>query len=531
MDAGIVEVSGGRLRGLVSSDGRVRSFRGVPYAKPPVGELRWRPPVSPDRWEGERPAVAFGSCAPQPQVEDAIGGVPFAPQGEDCLTLNVWTAATDPDERRPVMVWIHYGAFFFGSGSIPLFDGEALARSGVVVVTVNHRLGPLGFLAHPALSEESPTGTSGNYGLLDQIKALGWLQENIDAFGGDPNCVTVFGLSAGSMSVSLLMATPLARGLFHRAIGQSGGTFGPVGASTGISDSLQHLQGAEEAGESLARGLGARSASELRACSVDEILSTEVDAPAEAWRFGDAPFRRGAFDCGFPIVDGTVVPESPYVTFREGRQAQVPLITGSAAGEATGMPYMPTRTDFLADARLEYGPEVDEFLALYPAPDDDAARAVSAQANGDRVFVWQNWTWARLHAETSAAPTFYYHVSNVPPVDPLDPLAPPMGHAYHGGEVAYVFGTFAARPWSWSDADRLLGETIAGYWTTFARTGDPNGDDRPTWPRFDPANPAAFHFREVSGLAPVPQRARLEFWERFFVARHAASASIRGPDA
>jgi para-nitrobenzyl esterase len=515
----IVDVASGRLSGLESADGAVRSFKGVPYARPPVGELRWRPPLPPSPWEGVRGAVAFGPCAPQPPVPDVIVGARYAPTSEDCLTLNVWTGAADRDERRPVLVWIHHGAFFFGGSSVPLFDGEELARSGIVVVTINHRLGRLGFLSHPALSAESPSTTSGNYGLLDQIQALRWVKDNIGAFGGDPGCVTICGLSAGSMSVSLLMASPLARGLFHRGIGQSGGSFGPVGATTGISDSLQDLDGAERAGGILASTLGARTAEDLRACSVDELLSADSGAPAEAWRFGDVPFRRGEFDSGFPIVDGDVLPEAPYLTFAHGRQADVPLITGSSAGEESGMPYMTRRGDFVDDARAEYGADADAFLALYPPHGAGGARRASAQSNGDRVFVWQNWTWARLHAATARAPTFYYHFDHAPPVDPADPAAPSMDLAYHGSEVAYVFRTFPARAWAWRPVDHELAATVSGYWAAFARNGDPNGGDRPAWPRFDPSQPVVFNLGANIGPTPIPLRERLVFWDRMFAAR------------
>jgi para-nitrobenzyl esterase len=518
----IVESVNGKLRGLESADGRVRSFRGVPYARPPVGDLRWRPPAPALPWEGVRPAVAFGPSAPQPPVLDVIVGARYAPTDEDCLTLNIWTGATEADDRRPVLVWIHHGAFFFGGSATPLFDGEALARAGIVVVTVNHRLGRLGFLAHPALSAESPMETSGNYGLLDQIQALHWVQEHIGAFGGDPGCVTICGLSAGSMSVSLLMASSLARGLFHRAIGQSGGSFGPVGESTGISDSLQDLEGAERAGRELAKRLGARTAGELRACSVEALVTADGGGPPESWRFGDVPFRRGEFDCGFPIVDGEAIAEAPYDTFAAGRQADVPLVTGSVAGEESGMPYMTEPADFIADARAEYGPDADAFLHLYPPGERGGVRAASAQSNGDRVFVWQNWTWARLHAATAESPVFYYHVSHVPPVDPADPDAPPTGLAYHGSEVPYVFGTQHVRAWLWRPRDRQLAQTISGYWVDFARAGNPNGRGRPAWRRFDPAEPAVLRFDEGVATAPVPLPERLAFWDSYFAGRRAS---------
>ena len=252
-----VPVSEGLLAGVASADGRVRAFKGVLYARPPVGAWRWRLPQPPLRWDGVRPAADFGPSCPQFRVRaNSLYAGGHERQSEDCLSLNVWTAAAALDERRPVMVWFHLGAFQFGGTSVPLYDGEQLARAGVVVVTVNHRLGRLGFLAHPELSAESADRSSGNYGIHDLIQALRWIAENIAAFGGDPDRVTIFGLSAGSMSVSMLMASPLARGLFHRAIGQSGASLGPVGASCGITDSMQDLHHAERTGLALAKSLG-----------------------------------------------------------------------------------------------------------------------------------------------------------------------------------------------------------------------------------------------------------------------------------
>ena len=520
-----MRVAEGRLAGVSSADGRVRAFKGIPYARPPLGSLRWRPPQPPPAWDGVRPAGAFGPNAPQlPVVANSLYAGGHEHQSEDCLTLNVWTAAEAADAREPVMVWFHYGAFQFGGSSLPLYDGEQLARAGVVVVTVNHRLGRLGFLSHPELSAESPHGASGNYGIHDQIQALSWIAENIAAFGGDPDRVTIFGLSAGSMSVSLLMASPLARGLFHRAIGQSGASFGPVGASSAITDSMQDPEHAGQAGLALARSLDAATIEDLRSRPPQEIMLAPLPLGDDRWKFdsAEAPFSRGALDCAFPSVDGYLLPKSPYAIFAEHGQALVPLITGSVAGEASGMPYMEDSAGFVADTATEYGDSAPEFLELFPAGDDEQARISSARANGDRVFVWQNWAWAHLHS-AGGNPTYYYHFSRVPPLPADADVAERSPGAFHSAEIPYVFRHLNVRDWPWSAHDRELSAAMSAYWVNFARTGDPNGDGTAHWPRFDADAPAAMHFGDAVGMGEVPRLRHLAFWDRYFERRRLAS--------
>jgi para-nitrobenzyl esterase len=516
-----VRVAEGLLVGSASADGVVRSFKGIPYARPPVGELRWREPQPARRWDGSRDATRFGSTAPQLPVRPTslyAGG--HEHQSEDCLTLNVWTAAEASDARLPVMVWLHFGAYQYGGSSVPLYDGEGLAREGVVVVTLNHRLGRLGFLAHPELSAESSHGTSGNYGMLDVVEALRWLAENVATFGGDPQSVTIFGLSAGSMSVCILMASPLTRGLFQRAIGESGGAFGPVGASCAITDSMQDLPHAERTGVALAGALGARSVSDLRRVSPGELMNAALPAGADdRWILNgsDEPFSRGALDTGFPIVDGHVLPEPAYAIFESGRQADVPLITGSVADEASGMMYMASAERFIADSRAEYGERADAFLSLFPAHDDAETAVTSARANADRVFIWQNWTWANLHSATNAA--YYYHFSREPPIPPGADVAEHIRGAFHGAEIPYVFRHLSVRNWPWTDYDRELSRAMAAYWANFARSGDPNGAALPPWPRFDAAAPTAMRFGDAIGSGAVPRREYLVFWDEYYRAR------------
>jgi len=404
-----VQVQQGTLAGTASADGVVRAFLGVPYAQPPVGPLRWRLPQPPAPWEGQRPADSFGPNSPQfPMLPNSLFAGGHENQSEDCLYLNVWTAAQSAQERRPVIVFVHLGAFQYGGSSLEIYGGESLARQGPVVVTINYRLNRFGFFAHPDLSRESPHGASGNYGLHDQIAALQWIRANIGAFGGDQDCVTMFGVSAGGVSINALMASPLARGLFHRAISGSGSALGRLGTSSGLSESLQDLESAERTGVAIAKQLGVSTLEQLRAVAPDDLMMAPAPASGTVEWFYEAPaqpFARGGLDGGYPVIDGYLLPERPFDIYARGAQAQIPLMTGSTAGEAGAAPYIQTLERFNADARETYGPMLEEYLALYPAHNDDEARRASAQTFADQIFISGNWTHARLHsrAQDSAA--------------------------------------------------------------------------------------------------------------------------------
>lgn len=508
----LADIDEGRLAGISSADGQVRSFLGIPYAAPPVGPLRWRPPAPMTKWDGVRPADRFGPRCVQPsRAPTSIGYWGPELEAEDCLFLNVWTAAKAPGERRPVMVWLHGGAFYLGAASIPLFNGEALARRGVVVVTVNYRLGRLGFLAHPALSREAG-GVSGNYGLMDQIAALRWVKRNIEAFGGDPDCVTVFGQSAGSISIACLMAAQSAAGLFHRAIGQSGGAFGPVGTTTDTGDSMQTLAAAERAGADWAKQMNAEDAETLRALPVETVQLAAARRPLDPSQAG-----RGDFDTFFPIVDGALLTESPFDIFTAGRQHPIPLISGFVANEAATMPGAADLRSFEERARAEFGDMAERFLTLFNARNDAEACDASKEAFGYRNFMWQNWTWARLHSAKSQ-PVFHYRYEQEPPIPPdanYYENEPAKFHAFHGAEIPYIFGTFGKRKWPWREADYRVGETIAGYWVNFARSGDPNGAGLPVWKEFDPSRS---NFLSIGTGSPTTARHqdKLEFWDLWY---------------
>ena len=404
------------------------------------------------------------------------------------------------------LVWFHGGAFLVGSGSLPIFNGEALARRGVVLVTVNYRLGRLGFLAHPGLSAEQPHRSSGNYGHLDQIAALRWIRDNIAAFGGDPRCVTIFGQSAGSSTVNTLMASPLARGLFHRAIGQSGGSFGV--------HALPLRDEAERGGLNFARAIRADSVDELRARPAREL---QLIRPLHniSIEFYDSNDPQGIDRAtAWPIIDSYLLTEIVMETFARGRQTDVPLLTGATSDEGSTQPPITTLFEFGHRARHEFGDGCEDFLKIYAASTDAEAERASRRVVGTRIFNWENWTWANMQATTGQSNVFFYHFRHAPPkqrIGNIGDLSRDIG-AFHTVEIPYVFQTLDARAWPWQAADRELSDTVAAYWTNFAKTGDPNGKDLPVWPLFDPGCDSTMIFGEKIAPGAVPDRAALDFW-------------------
>jgi para-nitrobenzyl esterase len=517
----LIDIESGKLSGVDCRDGVV-AFKGVPYAKPPLGELRWRAPQRHEAWTGVRPANAFGPRCVQPsRRENSISYFGPEPESEDCLFLNVWTAAKDPDAKLPVMVWFHGGAFYIGSGALSLFNGEYLANRGVVIVTVNYRLGRLGFLAHSELTKES--GFSGNYGLLDQIAALQWIQRNIAAFGGDPGNVTIFGQSAGSISGSLLMASPLATGLFHRVIGQSGALFGPVAESCNTGDSIQSLKAAEHTGLDFARALGAGSLAALRARPAREIqFAQRRGGTGSGANNNPSDTARGVFDTNWPIVDGHVLPESPFDLFIQRRQSDVPLLLGVVANEGATMPRVESLHAFEAQARADHGEEADHFLRLYPAGSDGQARDASRTAFSYRNFYWQAFCWARLQSGNGKSPVYSYQFtkhSPIPANGDYDENTPDKFGAFHGSEIPYIFHTFGVRDWPWTEADAALADTISSYWLNFARAGNPNAAGLPHWPAYDATAQMTMELGDAVRAVPIHNLARLEFWNAFYTAQ------------
>ena len=446
--------------GLVEGvrEGSVEVYRGLPFAAPPLGELRWRPPQPPAPWTGVRRADAFAPACLQTGV--SMPGETPPRTSEDCLYLNVWTPAHRAGAHLPVIVWIHGGGYANGSTAMPLYAGDRLARRGVVVVSLAYRLGPLGFLAHPELTAESPHHVSGDYGLMDQVAGLQWVRANIAAFGGDPTRVTIAGQSAGSMSVSLMLASPLAQNLFQRAIGQSGGVFEPLQLAPGYL-----LPNAEKDGQAYAASLGASSIAELRRRPAADLLGGKAGLVSH------------------PVIEPYVLPESPYEAYRAGRAANVPILVGSNAEEARSLVDLkPVRAaSFEADLQAAFGPLPPAIMAAYPHATDAEARLARAHLERDLRFGWDMWAWARLQA--AAGRTAYaYHFEAEPPF-PAASVRAGWG-ASHFAELWYMFDHLDQEPWAWTPADRRLAEAMSRYWTNFAKTGDPNGPGMPRWPAF-----------------------------------------------
>ena len=497
-----VRIATGFIAGVQS--GTVTVYKSIPFAAPPVGELRWRVPQPAPAWNGVRRADTFGPIAMQ--TGESVPGAPREPVSEDCLTLNIWTPATSRGEQLPVMVWIPGGGFTQESASMPLYWGDALATRGVIVVTINYRVGLLGFLAHPELSRESGHHSSGNYGVLDQIAALAWIKRNIAAFGGDPERVTIWGQSAGSTSVNLLMASPLARGLFQRAIGQSGAFFAPLAATDGSF----LIGAAEEQGVRLAADLGATSLEALRNLDAEQFL------------------KDGNAGTTHPIIDGYVVPEEPYATFAAGRQNDVPILIGSNADE--GRPMIAGRdvrlATFAEDIGQAFGSKVvgglaEEYLTIYPAATDGEARESRAAFERDLRFGWDTWTWARLQARTGRGKVFHYYFAHVPPYPPGSPFAD--WGAGHWAELRYVFDHLSQEPWAWGDADHALANGMATYVTNFAKSGDPNGDGVAVWPTFTTESDRVLHVDDTVTVGGVPNLAGLRQLELRYMDLRSAS--------
>jgi para-nitrobenzyl esterase len=474
----VIQLDSGPISGKVE-DG-VRIFLGIPYAAPPVGELRWKPPQPIASWKQVRNSTVFGPSCPQPHQQDA------GKFSEDCLYLNVWTTAKKPDERLPVMVWIHGGAFNIGSGSQPEFDGRNLARKGVVVVNFNYRLGPLGFLVHPLLSKESAQDTSGNYGLLDQIAALKWVQRNIAAFGGDPHRVTIFGESAGSKSVTLLMISPLAAGLFQRAIAESGG---PMIGSEYLNPAYDgNMAKASKRGQELASRLGCGNTGDvlaaLRAKSAQELVKA---AGVKAGGFDD----EGLYFT--PVFDGRVLPKDPVAAYSGGQQHDVPLIIGSNLNE--GNYFIQDEKDLTMEKyqsflKSKFADNWARAFELFPAREaKDVAPAL------DRILTVAGYAQpARFVAqsmEQKKSKAYLYQFTRRPGTA----MARRLG-VYHSVDLAYVFGNMNKSD-GYDDTDLRLSQNIMNYWVNFAKTGNPNGQGLADWPAYNSKSDLNLEFSDT----------------------------------
>ena len=489
-----VKTATGKVEGTLTSDAKVRMFRGIPYAAPPVGDLRWRAPQAAAHWKGVRPATAFGSRCVQFNPSQDMNFHDPGPS-EDCLTLNVW-APVDA-KALPVMVWIYGGGYSSGGTSEGRQDGQFLAHRGVVVVSMNYRLGILGFLTSPQLTAESPQHASGNYGLLDQAAAIAWVRANIRQFGGDPNNITLFGESAGSFSVSAQMASPLSKGSLAKAIGESGGAFRGNGyaflprADRETADSAATLQ-----------IYGTSDVAALRKLSADEIV---------------APFTAHKTTARFTgCVDGYFLPESVEAIYAAGQQAHIPLIAGWNKDESRGVPKVPpTIASFTQTATTTFGNQAGKFLSVYGASTDAEAAVSAGDYAGDRFIAFSTWRWIEAQVATGGSPVYRYQFDLGSPGDKFHPAA---AGAFHSDDIEYVFGTLDSRQEiTVRDEDRRLSEEIGSYWTNFARTGNPNGAGLPQWPVYDAAGQyPVMHLDVQSAPRPDEQRARYLFLDQYY---------------
>ena len=463
----LVKISDGALQG--TRENNVSMFKGIPYAAPPVGELRWREPQPAASWQGTRAADAFGKACIQPGGNAAANGtMSVGPQSEDCLYLNVWTPDADPNAKLPVMVWIHGGALVLGAGSLPIYDGSALAERGAVVVTINYRLGPLGFFSHPALDKESPNGPV-NFGLLDEIAALKWVQKNISAFGGDPNNVTIFGESAGAQSVLALFASPLARGLFQRGVAES---------SYGIPSHARAQ--AQQVGIQVANAVGVNGA--------DASMQALRAVPAE--KFGALQGKETSLAPSFVIGDAAL-PETILDAFQKGNQAPVPLIIGNNSNEASVAEAFGID---LAKLIEKLGVAKIALKPLYPGVTDDAD--LGRQVMRDLLFTAFAKRIADAHS--ARAPVWRYYFTYV-----MEKMRASQPGVAHGGEIAYVFDSLDKVPayaGNVTDADRAMADRVSAYWFTFARDNKPEPQGEPVWVQSTPKQDTVMEFGET--IAP-----------------------------
>ena len=487
-----VTIADGTVSGSFDERTGITTFKGIPFAAPPVGDLRWKAPQPVEPWEGVKQCTEFSASpiqgTPMPfrmWTQEYIA--PKEPLSEDCLYLNVWTPANDASEKRPVFVYIYGGGFSSGGSAVPIYDGEEMAKKGLVFISINYRVGTLGFLAHPELTAESPNNASGNYGLLDQVEALKWVNKNIAAFGGDPNNVTIAGQSAGAFSINYLVASPLTKGLIHRAIAESGGAVLSTNALARGGD----LKSGEEAGVKFAESLGASSIEELRAKSAEEILS-----------------GRGG---GAPIVDGYFLPKSVGEIFANGEQNDVPVIIGWNEDEGFGPPPVPA-DQFKERVKQQFGDMADEFLAKFPMDTDEEAFAIQNDLGALQTFGIQSYKWMQLQNQTATSKVFMYRFErDVPYADGMQDFG-----AFHTGEVPYAYNNLKMSPRPWTEADYKLADLMSDYWVNFATSGNPNAEGLPGWEAATPDNLKAMHFNTDSECGDLPSAELLQFLDDFY---------------
>lgn len=482
----VVKTHYGLVEGLKNASGDVVSFKGIPYAAPPTGQLRWKPPVPPQPWKGVKPCLAYAPSAMQEKPMPFMGYtqeflIPQEPISEDGLYLNIWTKSPKKKAKMGVLVWIHGGAFLGGGSAVPIYDGEALAQKGIVLVSINYRVNVFGFLAHPELSKESATGTSGNYGLLDQIAALKWVKDNIKNFGGDPDNITIAGQSAGSMSVNCLVASPLAKGLFQKAIAQSGACF--TSGNTLIKTPT--LQEEEQLGVELMKKCQVNTISELRQLPPEVLLQNLK-------RFIG------------PVIDGYVLPEPIPALFAKNKVNQVTLMTGWNEDEGGRRGNPMTLTTYKANVDKLFPGDAGKVLAYYKAETDEEAGNKNRMLSRDMTFGLQNYTWANLQTQNGNTAYVYRFAHQVKSKgDALD-------GAFHTAEVPFAFDNLIFFERDWDQQDLLLSKNMSAYWANFVKKGNPNGGDLPEWPVYQSTDKQIMIFKNTPAASPMPDAEALD---------------------
>lgn len=491
-----VQTACGILEGTLDTSG-IRMFKGIPYAAPPVGNLRWKAPQPVKSWTGVRKASQFG---PMPMQRRVFGDMRFRANGmsEDCLYLNVWTPAKSPAERLPVLVYFYGGGYIAGDGSEYRYDGESMARKGIVTLTVNYRLNVFGFFAHPELTKESPNHASGNYGLLDQAAALKWVQQNIAAFGGDPKRVTIAGESAGSISVSALMASPLSKKLINAAIGESGSILGAL--------SPVPLNKVEETGVKFADSIGAHSLAQLRSMSAEQVL--------------EATARPGAPSLNIPTVDGYFFPEAPLKIYQAGQQAHVPLLLGWNSEESGYRGILgdaePTPDNYSQAIHTLYPDNAEKILQLYPGSSKEEVIQSATALASDRFIAYSTWKWTDMQIKTGGKPVYRYYYSHPRPAVNAGQNESQAYGAVHSAEIEYAMGNLNTNPvYAWTAEDYKVSNTMQNYFANFIKTGNPNGEGLPVWPAAGKGEQRMFMQIDVTSKAmPEQHRGRYVFLDQ-----------------
>lgn len=489
-----IQVEGGQIQGFTDKD--LTIFKGIPFAAPPIGALRWKAPQPVVTWQGVKQTTQF---APGP----IQGGNPPSGKSEDCLYLNVWSPAKSTQDKMPVLVWIYGGGFSGGATSENTYNGEHLARKGVIMVSIAYRVGKLGFFAHPELSAENPNHVSGNYGLLDMIAGLKWIQKNIASFGGDPSKVTIFGESAGGIAVSMLCASPLAKGLFRGAISQSGGSFGPSRKTqTYPGENMKRLKYAEQDGVEYMKNAGVASIADLRKMDANQL-----------------PGGRGM---SWPIVDGYVIPDDQHKLYQAGKYNDVAILVGYNSDE--GLSFSPPKTpqDYINGVKSRYGKFADALIQAYPAGENTVPKTARDLAR-DAAFGWQTWSWARLQAKNGKSKVYYYYFdqhADYPEGSPRYGYGSP-----HGQEVAFVFKTMNPNS---AQSDLDVSEYMASYWVNFAKNGDPNQAGLPIWPTFNEQTPSVMYFNKQPKIGPVPSLDAMKVLDTYFEWRRTPEGDVWG---